>query len=112
MRLLDEFVWDDNGALTIARYGGWLVQVMSMIVNDRLVLTPENDTMGYDYGWCFPKGLAPIAAARIWDADNEGEPVGYLKAINKYLGFPREPGEHAGVTFEEKDHNSGRVKIR
>jgi hypothetical protein len=91
MNLLASPRADAWGVVTIAEWGGYLVQVMPMLFNDRLVLTPETAPLGYDYGWCYPKGGAAHLAAAAWDPQNEGEPVGYIKAVTR----GRPPGETA-----------------
>lgn len=83
---------DDWGTLTLGTWGGYLVQVMPMIFNDRLVLTPVSSPYGYDHGWCFDKGGAAILSALVWNPDTEGEPPGYKKRATAGL---RQPGEDA-----------------
>lgn len=92
IELLDEPTIGEYGVVTIGQWGGWLVQVMPMIFNDRLVLTPDwAEGAVYDYGWCYPKGAAHVAALG-WDPATEAEPPGYIKAV----GFRRrEAGETA-----------------
>lgn len=80
MELSEPFTVDGWGTVTIAKWGGWLVQVMPMLYNNRLVLTPEAEPAVYDFGWCFPKGPAAYAAARAWDPETEAEPPGFIKA--------------------------------
>lgn len=82
MDLTEPFVVDGYGTVTIGKWGGWLVQVVPMAFNNRLVLTPEVYPEVYDYGWCFDKGPAAYAAARVWDLEAEGEPPGYKKAAS------------------------------
>jgi hypothetical protein len=91
--MLDEPTRDRYGTLTltIAEWGGWWVQVMPMIFNDRVVLTPKAAPMFIDYGWCYPKGAAALLAVRLWNPETEAEPVGYIKAVVK----GRRPGERA-----------------
>lgn len=91
MQLLERPSTDGYGVMTVAEYGGWLVQVMPMIFNNRVVLTPAAAPLGYDYGWCYPKGPAALVAVLAWDPETEAEPSGYIKAIRK----GRRPGEHA-----------------
>lgn len=83
---------DRYGVVTFADWGGWLLQVMPMIFNDRLVLTPMHCLAVIDYGWCYPKGGAAYFAALVWDPANEGEPVGYIKATAPWR---RQSGEQA-----------------
>lgn len=89
MEFLDEPTSDGYGVVTVARWGGWLVQVMPMLYNDRLVLTPEAQQDGYEHGWCYPKGAAVIAAA-AWNPETQAEPVGYIKRV---MPFTRAAGE-------------------
>lgn len=92
MELLARPTTDGYGTVTIAEYGGWYVQIMPMLFNDRLVLTPMYAPYVYDYGWDFPKGLAAWLAASAWDMDAEGEPVGFIKRIGS---TPRRAKEEA-----------------
>jgi hypothetical protein len=87
---LDEPVIDEYGTVTIGSWGGWLIQVCPMLFNDRLVLTPQDNPLVYDYGWCFPKGGAAVLAAMVWDPATQAEPVGYIKAV---MTTPRRAGE-------------------
>jgi hypothetical protein len=91
---LDEPRVDDYGTVTLGRWGGWIIQVCPMLYSDRLVLTPERDTMVYDFGWCYPKGGAAHLAALAWDPETEGEPVGFIKAIHTRT---REPGQQSNL---------------
>lgn len=90
--LLDTPETDDYGTVTIGRWGGYLVQILPMLFNDRLVLTPEDAPMSYDYGWCYPKGGAAFLAAAVWNPETEGEPKGFIKSITT---TPRAAGERA-----------------
>jgi hypothetical protein len=82
MKLLDRPIVDSFGVVTVGEYGGWFVQIMAMIFNDRVVLAPMQDPHSLHYGWCFPKGGAAILAVMAWNPDDEAEPVGYIKAVN------------------------------
>jgi hypothetical protein len=87
----DEPVYDKWGTATAGEWGGYLIQVMPMIYNDRLVMTPKAHPFVYDYGWCYPKGPAALLAALTWDPDEFGEPHGFIKRI----GTPRAAGARA-----------------
>lgn len=80
MELYDAFTTDKYGTVTIGEWGGWYVQVVPMIFNDRLVLTPKHSPFVYDFGWCYDKGPAPYVAAKVWDPQTQAEPPGYKKA--------------------------------
>lgn len=67
--------------------GGWSVQILAMVFNDRLVLAGIDEHYphfegGYRYGWCYSKGGPAILAARLWDPEAEGEPVGWIKRVH------------------------------
>lgn len=88
--------FDGYGVMTVGDWGGYLIQIMPMAYNDRLVMTPASLPSVYDFGWCFPKGPAPVLAALVWNPETEGEPKGFIKRI----GSPRQPGETAdGFTW-------------
>lgn len=89
---LDRPTTDDYGAMTIGTWGGYLIQILTMAFNDRLVMTPMNAVAGYDHGWCFPRGAGALLAALAWDPQTAGEPVGYRKRATAWL---RHPGEQA-----------------
>lgn len=72
---------DEYCTVTIGRWGGYLVQIVPMIFNDRLVMTPECFPLIYDFGWCFPKGPAAYLAAAAWNPETEAHPPGHIKAV-------------------------------
>jgi hypothetical protein len=58
------------------------VDLMRMLFNFRVVLTPRSCTLGWDHGWCYDGGSGPIvaiAAAYAWDPDKQAEPVAFTK---------------------------------
>lgn len=74
-----DFELNDRHCYTISETATHLVEVVPMIFNDRVVLTPKAFLDGYDHGWCFDKGGAAFAAAVVWDPATEAEPAGYKK---------------------------------
>jgi hypothetical protein len=76
--------------VVVGRWGGWLVAVMPMAYNDRLILAGDDGKYGYDHGWCYPKGGAAALAARVWDPETQAEPPGYIKRATP---IPRAAGE-------------------
>lgn len=90
------FEIDDYGTTTIGRWGGWLIQIVPMGFNDRIVLNPESFPGVYDHGWCYDKGGAAFLAAIAWDPVTEAEPPGYKKRATWQA---RQPGETAS-SFE------------
>lgn len=92
IKMRDNVEIDEYGTVTLGAWGGWLVQVMPMLFNDRLVLTPICRPNVYDYGWCFDKGGAAYLAAYVWDPDTQGEPDGFKKRIGVNARRPGETG--------------------
>jgi hypothetical protein len=82
---------DRWGVVTIGEWGGYLVQIMPKIFNDRLILAPVGK-FGHDHGWCYDKGSAAFLAALVWDPVHEAEPLGYKKRATAHL---RKAGEVA-----------------
>lgn len=77
---------NDRGCFTVAVRAGYLVEVMPMLFNFRLVLTPVDRPDVYDAGWCY-FGTGPdtfgrcVAAAAAFDPAVEADPVGFDKAL-------------------------------
>lgn len=87
---------DEYGTVSLGTWGGYLVQILPMIFNDRVVLTPESSPWGYDHGWCYERGVA-LLAVLAWDPETEAEPVGYKKRATMGL---RQAGEKARAADE------------
>lgn len=86
MNLID-WSWDDRVSGYLAGHvGGYLVHVMPMILNHRVVLTPDDDFYCYDAAWCYPDLVAAVAALNRWDPATEDAPPDYVKAVG--LGQP------------------------
>lgn len=71
---------DNYGVTTIGYYGGWAVQIVVMIFNDRLVLAEPGLYGNPCFGWCYDKGGAAHLAALAWNPEIDGEPAGFKKA--------------------------------
>lgn len=89
--LLEEPEIDEWGTVTLGTWENYLVQIMPMIYNDRIVLTPAFNRLFVDFGWCYDKGGAAYLAAAVWDPATEGEPKGFKKRVAR----ERQPGERA-----------------
>lgn len=82
-----------NQALTVGRWGGWLVQFMPhTLYNARVVLTDEDRPETWVHGWCYQNPTTMMAALKVWDPATTGEPAGYIKRV---LHEARQPGELA-----------------
>lgn len=98
---LDQPTTDGWGTLTIGEWGGYRIQIMPMLFNDRLIMTPRDSTATYHHGWCYDKGGAAYLAALVWDPQTQGEPVGYKKRATAGV---RQAGEMASAGSEGADH--------
>lgn len=67
------------------------IHIVPMIFNHRVVLTPKNDEMTYDAGWCYESYETALAAVAAWDTTRDPEPVGWIKRIGWTVppGHPR-----------------------
>jgi hypothetical protein len=86
---------DRYGVMTIGRWGGWLLQIVPMGFNERIVLTPESLQQVYDHGWCYDAGGLAFIALIGWDPAKDAEPAGYKKRATPR---PRRAGETAEDT--------------
>lgn len=60
--------------------------------NIRLIAVPadEHEAWRYDYGWCYPRDPAAIAASvAAWDSDRQDEPLGWHKRPTEIRQAPR-----------------------
>ncbi len=89
----DKVVFDIYGTVTVGEWGGYLIQIMPMAFNDRLVMTPKHTPSVYDFGWCYNKGAAPLLAALVWNPQAEAEPKGFKKRAS--AGLARIAGQRA-----------------
>lgn len=93
---------NDRGCYTVKETATHLVEVTPMIYNDRVVLTPKSCLLGYDAGWCYPKGGVAAWAALLFDPDTMDEPpVEFIKAVGstpwKAMGIDDDSGYEAAV---------------
>ncbi len=79
--LFEEPAIDAYGAVTVGEWKGYLIQIIPMLYNDRVVMSPKRSPQVYDFGWCFDKGPAAYLAVAAWDPETQAEPAGYKKAV-------------------------------
>lgn len=96
----DKVVVDEYMTVTIGEWGGYLIQILSMGFNNRIVLAPKG-TLVFDYGWCYDRGPTALMAALIWNPETEAEPVGFKKVAG---AAGREPGQRAGALTANAAH--------
>lgn len=72
--------WDDKIQGTVYGFNGeWLMSIHPMLFTERICLTSTRDYPdSYSAGWDFEPGTA-VAAALMWDPENELEPQGYIR---------------------------------
>lgn len=74
--------------LTMGEWDRYLIQIHSLAYHDRLVMAPMH--LGFEYGWCYPKGAAPVLAALRWDPYEHGEPHGFDARIGRRIRMAAE----------------------
>lgn len=79
---------NDRGCLTVRERGDYLVEIIGMIYNYRLVITPKSNLDIYEAGWCY-FGTDPVTFARVlaaaqrFDPMTQTDPEGYDKALQE-----------------------------
>lgn len=79
---LFEMVPDSPGGVRVKETEAHYIDVVPMIFNHRVVMTPKADPLCYDRGWCYQARAAALLAAMEWDPDIEPEPRGWVKALD------------------------------
>lgn len=79
---IHEPTWNEVRAVfTVGETDTHFIEIIPMIHNHRVVLTPKNATYGYDVGWCYPNMDLAIAAVMLWYLTDATEPVDYIKRV-------------------------------
>lgn len=104
MRVLDDApVYPGDGRVTIAEHDGYWLDIVPMLYNHRLVMTPKDSPYIYDHGWCYPTLTAAMVALLSWDPDTQPEPEGFIKRATKEVRTIVTPGVdetlREGVSF-------------
>jgi hypothetical protein len=74
------------GTYTVKETEHWLVEVVEMIYNFRIVLTEKASPDSWEWGWCYQGKdigslLTVASAAREFDPETQTEPEDYFKAV-------------------------------
>lgn len=83
---MNDLLLNEHGCITVKEQAGYLVELVPMIYNWRVVLTPADDTYGWDFGWCY-FGTDRDTFARAWlaaerfDLETMAEPEGFDKRV-------------------------------
>lgn len=73
-------IWDnDRAAFMVKETATHYIDLVPMIYNVRVVMTPKDAPLGYDAGWCYPGLLEAAAAVEAWDPDTQHRPEGFIK---------------------------------
>lgn len=82
MEIKTDVYWnEDRTAYVLSETEDYLVDMIQMLYNQRVVLTPKSRLQVYDAGWCYPSTSAAVLAVAAWDWETEPEPVGYIKRV-------------------------------
>lgn len=99
--IYDEPVPNDREGFTLAEDDEHFYDLVPMVFNHRLVMTPKADTRLWFYGWCYDTALAATAAMKVWTPETQNEPLGWKKRPGRFL-------RTAPRTDEEPQHNRPR----
>jgi hypothetical protein len=68
------------GGYVVRIDGPWIVAVVPMLFNDRIVLTHiEQYPLFVTAGYCYDKGVGAGVAAQVWNPLTDPRPVGWKK---------------------------------
>lgn len=79
LRRYEELVANDRKTLTIAEDDEYYYDAIPMLYNWRLVMTPKDNQLSWDYGWCFAGPIELRLAMLAWDPETQNEPLGWKK---------------------------------
>lgn len=75
----------ERRAFTVAETEAYWIDVVPMIYNYRLVMTPKSAPGGYDFGWCYANMTDALLALFRWDPERDAEPSDYVKRATPVL---------------------------
>lgn len=81
---------EDRRCFTVARVGEYWVDIVPMVFNHRVVLTPVDRPAGYAVGWCYPSMTAALLAVRAWNPAEADEPAGFTKRVGDIVDLRQE----------------------
>lgn len=79
LRLYEQPVPNGRESFTIAEDDEHFYDLVPMLFNHRLVITPKESLYRWVWGWCFDGPVEAILAMRVWDPETQNEPVGWKK---------------------------------
>lgn len=79
MTVYSQPVANNRDGFTVAEDGEYFYDVIKMLFNQRLVMTPKEYMLGWDYGWCYDDALTVLACLHVWDPQTQSEPLGWKK---------------------------------
>lgn len=89
MEIYDKPQFPGDGRITMGDHDGHWLDIVPMLYNHRLVMTPKDNPRVYDHGWCYPDLTAALAALLAWDPDVQPEPTGYIKRAGDRRTLPQ-----------------------
>jgi hypothetical protein len=78
-RVYDTPVPNGREGYTLAEDDTYLYELLPMSFNCRLVITPKDSPLTYEYGWCYSSAVGVRAAVQVWDPETQNEPLGWHK---------------------------------
>lgn len=104
-------------------HGGWRVReterfyvdVLKMMFNTRIVITPKSSELEYLRGWCYQEPLhATVLRCALFDPEAGEEPVGWVKEVGTErrpcASYPRGGRRHP--TYDADCPDCGNEELR
>ncbi|MFF7198258.1 hypothetical protein ACFZAM_31685 [Streptomyces sp. NPDC008079] len=79
LRVYDEPVPNDRQGYTVGEDEHYWYDMIPMVFNHRLVMTPKDAPSGWDWGWCYNGPVELMLAVHMWDPETQSEPIGWKK---------------------------------
>jgi hypothetical protein len=104
----------DRRTYLVKHCGPYLVELLPMIFNVRLVLTPADSPSGFDHAWCYfgtgPQSwLAAYTAALVFNPMVDADPAGFRKRACPCPHVP-DPCPGCGKPWREHPHTTDGVR--
>lgn len=80
MKLLDESVQIDGGWRIAETETHW-VDLLKMIYNARIALTPKSCPLVIDRAWCYRNTTEAMLAVGVWDPETDEAPTWWIKEV-------------------------------
>mgnify|MGYP007028434302 CR=1 FL=1 len=85
----NQLEWNDLlMGYVVSENENYFVIVRPMLVNDRVIEIEKDEQFFGKRYWCYPRGGAAFLAAKVWEQDDQTEPIGWIKSWDERYTNP------------------------